>query len=69
MTLNGHRGHFIDSIESESRAERAGLKHGDLVLEVNGDSISNRTHDDVVDIIKLLAQNTMMTRLGDSCME
>ena len=62
MSLNGHRGHFIDKVEAYSRAEQAGLKHGDLVLEVNGTAILHHSHDGVVDLIKSFARDSKQSR-------
>ena len=62
MSLNGHRGHFIDKVEAYSRAEQAGLKHGDLVLEVNGTAILHYSHDGVVDLIKSFARDSKQSR-------
>ena len=62
MSLNGHRGHFIDNVEANSRAELAGLKHGDLVLEINGTALLQHSHDDVVRLIKTLKDDPIQSR-------
>ena len=62
MSLNGYRGHFIDNVELNSRAEKAGLQHGDLVLEINGTPLLHQSHDDVVSIIKKLTNDPMQSR-------
>ena len=62
MSLNGHRGHFIDNVEEHSRAEQAGLKHGDLVLEINGTLLLPLSHDEVVQLIKQLKDDPMQSR-------
>ena len=62
MSLNGHRGHFIDNVEDHSRAEQAGLKHGDLVLEINGTLLLPLSHDEVVQLIKQLKDDPMQSR-------
>ena len=62
MSLNGYRGHFIDNVELHSRAEQAGLQHGDLVLEVNGTALLHLSHDNVVRLIKTLTNDPMQSR-------
>jgi len=63
MSLNGYRGHFIDNVEEHSRAEQAGLRHGDLVLEINGTSLLPLSHDEVVELIKQLKDDPIQSRL------
>ena len=62
MSLNGYRGHFIDNVEFDSRADVAGLKHGDLVLEINGTALLQNSHDEVVQLIKTLKDDPMQAR-------
>lgn len=62
MSLNGYRGHFIDNVEVHSRAEQAGLKHGDLVLEVNGTPLLQKSHDEVVKFIKTIKDDPIQSR-------
>lgn len=65
MSLNGYRGHFIDNVEEHSRADHAGLKHGDLVLEINGTSLLPMSHDEVVHLIKQLKDDPIQSRSID----
>jgi len=46
--LTSRRGHFIDRVRPNSKAEQAGLKEGDLLLEVNGIAVKNMSHEDLV---------------------
>ena len=62
MSLNGYRGHFIDNVEQHSRAEQAGLRHGDLVLEVNGTTLIQKSHDEVVQFIKTIKDDPIQSR-------
>ncbi|KAJ2952696.1 hypothetical protein O0L34_g7039 [Tuta absoluta] len=48
----GKPGHYIGKVDAGSPAETAGLRTGDRVLEVNGHSIGNETHKQVVARIK-----------------
>lgn len=48
-------GQFIGKVDENSPAEAAGLKEGDRILEVNGVSIGNETHKQVVARIKAIA--------------
>ena len=65
MSLNGYRGHFIDNVESSSRAEHAGLQHGDLVIDINGTPLLQHSHDEVVHLIKTLTNDPMQSRYFD----
>lgn len=56
----GKPGQYIGKVDEGSPAEAAGLKQGDRILEVNGESIADKTHKQVVEIIK---QNTNETKL------
>lgn len=48
----GKPGQYIGKVDDGSPAERAGLKRGDRILEVNGNSITGETHKQVVARIK-----------------
>lgn len=56
----GKPGQYIGKVDEGSPAEAAGLKQGDRILEVNGESIADKTHKQVVEIIK---QNSDETKL------
>eukprot|EP00095_Tigriopus_kingsejongensis_P000659 maker-scaffold311_size212931-snap-gene-1.17 protein:Tk00659 transcript:maker-scaffold311_size212931-snap-gene-1.17-mRNA-1 annotation:"na(+) h(+) exchange regulatory cofactor nhe-rf3-like" len=45
------RGHFIDSVDADSEGEKAGLVVGDMIDKVNGKSVQNLSHQDLVDHI------------------
>ncbi|CAO1357137.1 unnamed protein product [Diamesa serratosioi] len=60
-------GVYISRIEEESVAERAGLRPGDTILEVNGTPFSGMTHDEALSILKSSRQITMTVR-GPSTM-
>ncbi|CAH1964440.1 unnamed protein product [Acanthoscelides obtectus] len=48
----GKPGQYIGKVDDGSPAQAAGLKQGDRILEVNGESITNKTHKQVVELIK-----------------
>lgn len=54
----GKPGQYIGKVDEGSPAEAAGLQQGDRILEVNGESISNKNHKEVVELIKGLQNET-----------
>ena len=48
----GKAGHFIGVVDENSPAETAGVKEGDKIIAVNGDSILDAAHQQVVSKIK-----------------
>uniref|UniRef100_A0A8D8LSF4 Whirlin n=1 Tax=Cacopsylla melanoneura TaxID=428564 RepID=A0A8D8LSF4_9HEMI len=55
-------GIFITGVDKDSVAERAGLLIGDEILEVNGQSFLQMTHDDAVNELKLHKRMTLTVR-------
>ncbi|KAF5274538.1 hypothetical protein FQA39_LY07150 [Lamprigera yunnana] len=56
----GKSGQYIGKVDEGSPAEAAGLRQGDRILEVNGESIANKTHKQVVEAIKGLPDETKL---------
>lgn len=56
----GKPGQYIGKVDEGSPAESAGLKQGDRILEVNGSSILNETHKQVVQRIKAIAHEVQL---------
>ncbi|CAH1377831.1 hypothetical protein MTP99_019236 [Tenebrio molitor] len=56
----GKPGQYIGKVDDNSPAEAAGLRQGDRILEVNGESIANKTHKQVVELIKNLVGETKL---------
>lgn len=56
----GKPGQYIGKVDDNSPAEAAGLRQGDRILEVNGESISTKTHKQVVELIKTLTGETKL---------
>lgn len=53
-------GQFIGKVDAKSPAESAGLRQGDRIIEVNGENISNKTHKQVVELIKAVQGETKL---------
>ncbi|XP_060537356.1 Na(+)/H(+) exchange regulatory cofactor NHE-RF1 [Cylas formicarius] len=56
----GKPGQYIGKVDEGSPAEAAGLRQGDRILEVNGESIANKTHKQVVELIKQHSDETKL---------
>ncbi|KAF2884590.1 hypothetical protein ILUMI_21593 [Ignelater luminosus] len=56
----GKPGQYIGKVDEGSPAEAAGLRQGDRILEVNGHSIADKTHKQVVEAIKELPNETKL---------
>lgn len=59
---------YLDSIDPGSAADRAGLKPGDFILEINGENVVRASHDRVVHLIRgtgdTLAMKVVTVRAG-----
>lgn len=56
----GKAGQFIGKVDENSPAEKAGLKEGDRIVEVNGINIGNENHQQVVTRIKSGGEETTL---------
>lgn len=56
-------------LESGSPAERAGLKDGDLLLEVNGESVGSLKHQEVVGRVRQSGQKVSVTTITPQGLE
>ncbi|XP_018333727.1 Na(+)/H(+) exchange regulatory cofactor NHE-RF1 [Agrilus planipennis] len=56
----GKPGQYIGKVDEGSPAEAAGLRAGDRILEVNGESIADKSHKQVVEAIKALPNETKL---------
>ena len=54
----GKAGQFIGKVDENSPAALAGLREGDRIVEVNGTNIGNENHQQVVQRIKAVAEET-----------
>ena len=41
-----------------SKADAAGLKHGDLIREVNGEMIRDKSHEEVVQLLRQASESS-----------
>jgi len=55
-----------------SKADAAGLKHGDLIREVNGEMIRDKSHEEVVQLLRQASESsdtlelTIVSRKNDA---
>ncbi|XP_044764983.1 Na(+)/H(+) exchange regulatory cofactor NHE-RF2-like [Coccinella septempunctata] len=56
----GKPGQYIGKVDEGSPAEAAGLRQGNRILEVNGESIAQKTHKQVVELIKSQPEETQL---------
>lgn len=56
----GKPGQYIGKVDEHSPAESSGLRQGDRILEVNGQSINSETHKQVVERIKVIPNQTKL---------
>merc|ERR1712013_887872 len=60
-------GQFIGKIDSGSPAEKAGLKEGDRIVEVNGVNVNQENHKQVVQRIKAVPHETKLLVVDKKC--
>ena len=45
-------------VKPRSKADNSGLKHGDLIREVNGERIRDKSHDEVIKLIRQVSESS-----------
>lgn len=60
MKISLKVGQYIGSVDDNSPASLAGVKAGDRIVEVNGTNISNENHQQVVQRIKAVQNETKL---------
>lgn len=61
--------HILREVESGSPAAGAGIKDGELLLEVNGESVETLKHEDVVDRVRLSGKQVSLTTISSQGLE
>ena len=66
-TLKENGRHIVNSVKPESKAAKAGIRSGDFILEVNGDSVETLPHNRIME--KLTAYPNLLDLLVVSDIE
>ena len=68
-TEKGKPGHFIGNVDANSPAEAAGLRQGDKIVAVNGDSILQSSYQELISKVKCNPQSVRMLVLDPEAEE
>ena len=60
--VDGHFGIFVSHVEKSSKAEEAGLKRGDQILEVNGQSFEHVSQAKALDLLRATTHLSITVR-------
>lgn len=55
---------FCSQVQQGSPADKAGLEDGDVIIEVNGETVQDEPYDDVVDRIKSSGEHVTLLVCG-----
>jgi SH3/ankyrin repeat-containing protein len=55
---------YLDDVDENGVADRAGLRKGDFILAINGADVSQLSHEVVVDVIRKSGELVSMTVVG-----
>merc|ERR1740129_2436605 len=58
---------YIDTVYEGSPAEKAGLKDGDKIIEVNGHNLSQENHHQVVERVREVPEQTRLLVVDQEC--
>ncbi|KAI9527440.1 hypothetical protein NQZ68_030892 [Dissostichus eleginoides] len=60
---SGRKSHVLRAMESGSPAEKAGMKDGELLLEVNGEAVESLKHEEIVDSVRQSGEQISLTTI------
>ncbi|XP_061904439.1 NHERF family PDZ scaffold protein 4b isoform X1 [Entelurus aequoreus] len=60
---SGRTSHVLRKVDAGSPAEKAGMRDGEVLLEVNGESVELLQHDDIVKKVRESGQHTSLTTI------
>lgn len=69
ITLNSDKEVVVSKVYENTPAEKAGVKEGDIILSINGESLEEKTTTDVVEIIKGLEDIVLICRRDNESVE
>ncbi|TKS83640.1 Na(+)/H(+) exchange regulatory cofactor NHE-RF3 [Collichthys lucidus] len=68
-TPSGRTYHVLRDMDSGSPAEKAGMKDGELLLEVNGESVESLRHEEIVDRVRQSGGQVSLTTITPQGLE
>lgn len=68
-THSGHKYHVLCGMDEGSPAEQAGLKDGDLLLEINGEPVETLSHEETVAQVKESGEQICLTTITSQGLE
>lgn len=69
ITLNSEKEVVVSKVYENTPAEKAGVKEGDIILSINGESLEEKTTTDAVEIIKGLDDIVLICRRDNESVE
>ena len=69
ITLNSEKEVVVSKVYENTPAEKAGVKEGDIILSINGESLEEKTTTDAVEIIKGLEDIVLICRRDNENVE
>lgn len=69
ITLNSDKEVVVSKVYENTPAEKAGVKEGDIILSINGESLEEKTTTDAVEMIKRLDDIVLICRRDNESVE